>query len=696
MEPAVQPSTSQAPSPCNIVMKGAIASGVVYPPVISVLRKSYVFRRIGGTSAGAIAAAGTAAAEYRRQQAKDEMGFDKLDALGKELAEKDVLRNLFRPSTETKPLLDLLAPALKYLQGQKSANEQDPPLQPMLQLLSRFWSTPQANRILLFFNEVLGQWSQDHPAYQQGQSQGTWRGALIGIGIGLLIALAFTGLLAFFLSNRLILLLVFLGVALLCSGGLGWLVGWLSQCVGGLLGGIISLVDIVRTKMSANFFGICIGHGGTITSSPPTTKDLTDWLYEIYNDMAGLPKEKPLTFGDLLAAGQDGIDLRMVTSNLSHARPYVLPDDLRNFIWKEADLNQFFCAEVITHMKEHASVLPGVTLPAGYFFFPDPGLLPVVVAVRLSISFPLLISAIPLYTVSNQAVSGNTAAIVLQESDLLKNWFSDGGICANFPIQFFDEWLPTYPTFGINLTSLRPIEPGKQSSLPKPLSSQQSQQQGSIALVVKPLAAQLPLRSPSDDSKYLVYLPQANESYAPEWTEQSDLLSFLQAMLGTGLYHREMTQVGLPGYRERVVQIRLTSDEDGLHLDMGKTTIDHLQAKGDMAGKLLMPAPTGSFHFDDFRLVRLQTFMSLLDQNLAELMHDQAIAAYGTLLAQQAHQGYQLNATPDWCQKMQANLDALLQLSQVWQSLAATANIIPVDAQSIIQPGTVLQVVPEV
>jgi hypothetical protein len=67
------------------------------------------------------------------------------------------------------------------------------------------------------------------------------------------------------------------------------------------------------------------------------------------------------------------------------------------------------------------------------------------------------------------------------------------------------------------------------------------------------------------------------------------------------------------------------------------------------------------------------------------------------LLAQQSSQGapHQLNASPQWREKMQANLDALLDLSQHWQSLASTANIIPVDAQSIIQPGTVLQVVPE-
>jgi predicted acylesterase/phospholipase RssA len=37
---------------------------------------------------------------------------------------------------------------------------------------------------------------------------------------------------------------------------------------------------------------------------------------------------------------------------------------------------------------------------------------------------------------------------------LQQNWFSDGGIASNFPIHFFDAWLPRRPTFGVNLVSL--------------------------------------------------------------------------------------------------------------------------------------------------------------------------------------------------------------------------------------------------
>ena len=61
------PSAAAEASPpldrfCDLVMKGGITSGVVYPGAIDQLSRHYRFKNIGGTSAGAIAAAATAAA----------------------------------------------------------------------------------------------------------------------------------------------------------------------------------------------------------------------------------------------------------------------------------------------------------------------------------------------------------------------------------------------------------------------------------------------------------------------------------------------------------------------------------------------------------------------------------------------------------------------------------------------------------
>ncbi len=67
----------------------------------------------------------------------------------------------------------------------------------------------------------------------------------------------------------------------------------------------------------------------------------------------------------------------------------------------------------------------------------------------------MLLSAVPLYLLK----PGRQGGI---EKDFLKCWFSDGGICSNFPIHFFDAPLPRWPTFGINLRPLpktRPCSP---------------------------------------------------------------------------------------------------------------------------------------------------------------------------------------------------------------------------------------------
>ena len=52
---------------CDIVMKGGITSGVVYPHAVCELAGAYRLKNVGGTSAGAIAAAAAAAAEYGRE-----------------------------------------------------------------------------------------------------------------------------------------------------------------------------------------------------------------------------------------------------------------------------------------------------------------------------------------------------------------------------------------------------------------------------------------------------------------------------------------------------------------------------------------------------------------------------------------------------------------------------------------------------
>jgi len=98
----VNPLAGQGGAP--FVMKGGVTSGIVYPQAILELAVKYRFRSIGGTSAGAIAAAMTAASEYGRQTD----GFEKLKQLTEELAKPNRLLELFQPQPSTRPLFDVL------------------------------------------------------------------------------------------------------------------------------------------------------------------------------------------------------------------------------------------------------------------------------------------------------------------------------------------------------------------------------------------------------------------------------------------------------------------------------------------------------------------------------------------------------------------------------------------------------------
>ena len=85
---------------CDVVMKGGITSGIVYPLAVSELAKEYRFKNIGGTSAGAIAAVITAAAEYGRRSGNPD-AFSIVASLPDQLGHNDLLVKLFQPSAKT-------------------------------------------------------------------------------------------------------------------------------------------------------------------------------------------------------------------------------------------------------------------------------------------------------------------------------------------------------------------------------------------------------------------------------------------------------------------------------------------------------------------------------------------------------------------------------------------------------------------
>ncbi len=482
---------------CDIILKGGVASGVVYPRAIRQIAADYRFRGIGGTSAGAIAAAAAAAAEYGRQSGTNPSAFDQLEDLDGELARQGFIRTLFQPQAACIPL---------------------------------YWAVTSAAQG--------GTWSSR-----------AWR-AITGVTRGYAKA-AREG------SFR-------LGLAHVAS--------------------------------SESFFGLCTGMP---TSAGKSGEALTEWLHRWYQDLSG--SKAPLTFADL---ERMAIRLRMVTTNVSCEQPITLPfpyapseERRRTFLasvstrplaFRRADFERLFPMDVVKWMVDFSETLTTRTsrrrsrLPDGFHWLPLGNDLPVLVAVRLSLSFPVLLTAIRLYGIRNGVYPRETGE-QLREDDLEANWFSDGGVTNNLPIQFFDTWVPTRPTFAINLTG-RP-QVGRESSS-EPIDHVWRVTTG-------------------------VYVP-------PPVTALSSVFGLLAGIASTAQSSHDELQRGVPGYRERVVHVYLTQPEGGLNLDMDRDLILGMQDKGGLAGKcalefgqtqpehrwLRMLAVLGHLDIQGWRLVR--------------------------------------------------------------------------------------------
>ena len=98
---------------CDLVMRGGITSGIVYPKAVAELARTFTFRSIGGTSAGAIAAVITAAAQYGVSSGANPRAFEAISHLPETLAQPveghAFINRLFAPDAATAPLYRLIA-----------------------------------------------------------------------------------------------------------------------------------------------------------------------------------------------------------------------------------------------------------------------------------------------------------------------------------------------------------------------------------------------------------------------------------------------------------------------------------------------------------------------------------------------------------------------------------------------------------
>jgi predicted acylesterase/phospholipase RssA len=490
---------------CDIVLKGGITSGVVYPLALVSLAEEYRFAKIGGTSAGAIAAAAAAAAEYGRHT--ETAGFHRLTQVPNEIG-PDLL-SLFQPTPTLKPLFDILVASLRA-------------------------KTP--------FHKATTIVRSLFDSY--------WRSALLGASAGLLIIVA----------------------ALIFGGGAGFVgLGLLAAVIGAVIAIIVRLIQAIRIDLPKNDFGICTG----IRQAGFSREAFTDWLARLIDEAAGRKsgQDAPLTFGELARPPQNHppIELAMMTTSLMERRPYTLPMTNRQFVFEKAEWGKLFPAHIMTFLTERCDRFEPQAGESGeYYYFPDADRLPLIVGARMSLSFPGLITAVPLWR------RDFTFAEDSERNKLRRCLFSDGGLSSNFPIHFFDRLLPTSPTFAISLDEFDPRR-NVEGNVWLPESAG-----GGIELPVRPFEG---------------------------------VLGFLMRLLDSAKDWQDNLQSTLPGYRERIVHVALKPDEGGLNLAMEEDTIRKLVGYGEEAAQTLR----AKFDFDAHRWRRFLVAMARMEETLDDV-----------------------------------------------------------------------------
>jgi hypothetical protein len=516
-------------------------------------------------------------------------------------------------------------------------------------------------------------------------------GSRRGLAIGLILAFFLSGFsfVVFFLvaqftgdslsGGSFIILLLLLSVSF----------AWIGQWIGSLGVGVYDLYNILTEKVpnNNNFFGMCSGRKNNSTSKDPA---LTDWLTANINYVAGIDENgEPLTLGKLK---QKRIDLKLVTSNLSHNQPYILPFKNHAFIFNKEEFSKLFPSNVVEYMTRCAYRSKSVELPEGFHFLPEADNLPVVVAMRMSLSFPILIGAVPLYTINGDALEGKPRKEKLDftkkdwKQCLQQNWFSDGGISSNFPIDLFDEWLPSRPTFGINLTSLPP------NAFKKDENKTQIQADA-VSVVTNPdienLGGQLDTLDVDRDELYKsIYLSKANDPPVQVWAEISKLSDFIRAIWLTAQNYRDNTQSMLPSYRERVVQVRLNKNEGGLNLSMDKEIIKRVIEKGEIAGEKIV----NDFKLEHHKWVRFQVLMGLLETELTKIekvLQDEKLGYKDLPKAQlDKTKEYPYRRSGGWCNEALARVKHIQDCVKDWGDVSVIDEDTP-------RPNPVLRVTPK-
>ena len=566
---------------CDLILNGGVASGVVYPWAMVELARHYRFRNIGGNSVGAMAAALAAAAEYGRCHGRAD-AFEVLRRVPLELAKEErgdtQMLRLFQPAAGVKRIFDCFVTAIRH----GNAN------------VSAFTAWVLTVRDVVGAYRLGGWWLAGVlalllPALSTVDRPWAWALPLLA-GVAVLVVFEAVAAKDRDRPARVKLLLALLVLLVAAHAASAWALRSLLPALGALGWPlVVAALALARLgpemrALKENGYGLCSGRAQPeVPGAPPTEEALIEWLHEGIQRSAGRERhDPPLTFEDLWNApraadpgstrgSRESISLHMFSTNVTLGRPVSWPLVDRN-------ARLFFCR------KEWKRFFPptlldaiwNASIPYAPASDSDPaagdetqhlrelpaGGMPIAIAARMSLSFPLLFSCIPVYAIDYEGWR--------KDRRLRQCQLTDGGLCTNFPIHLFDAAHPRWPTFGLMLS--RRIAKYKNASVWLP---------------------EYHLDGRADNWQRNV--PGAADGPPPR--PLKGLFGLLAGMLSTALDWNDNLTSRLPHARNRVLRMALRPGEGQLNIAMsGQTILGMAHEYGTQGGKELIKrfVPTGA------------------------------------------------------------------------------------------------------
>ena len=588
---------------CDLTLRGGAAAALTYPLVACALAEHYLLRRIGGAGVAALTATAVAAAEVGRIAPLEGPDGPVLVAPG----------------------YAGLAQAVAWL-AEPGGDHPARLLQPSAPLRAPF-------RLLV----ALSRRRRRGVAVAAALTAVPGRAARVAVALvwlGVLVGAA--GFVAALLRSPVApgvvgVVAVTLVVTVLLAGAAAHLAG-----------AVLGLSGLLRERAEAEQYGLVPGVPLVDPGPPPGrvselldrvagmrlaggVPPLVSWLADVVDDLAWAPPKKPgllgeaglgdsatqqtrraLTFGDLWLRSTGrvdgdaellrratadpelrGVDLRLVTTDVTTSRPLELPLGLAGWWFCPTCLAGGLPTRVVEQLEASSPPSDGAAACPRHGSplrpLPDPADVPVVLAARLAAAVPGLLRATPLYRPAPETVAevrdpfGSWRGRPAEASPdaVTTHWFCDAG-AGDAAVRMFDVPLPRWPTVGLAVV---PVE--------------------------------------ADDAADGAWVEVTENGTAPGPSlvaPPSSALGFVRAVVAARSGWRDRVELGRPGGRGRIGVVRRGPGRGGLVPDAGGVL--RLALRGHHAGRELRARLTGrdgdiaaQSGTDRYRWIRLRTVL---------------------------------------------------------------------------------------